>query len=406
MSLESNTPLRDLFHFTRDERRGVVVLLILCVIFAILPKFIPLFMKKERVDFTAYKTEITAFRNSFVELDEEGSEGGGNGYHKNQYAKHVLPADLFDFDPNTANEADFMKLGLSQKTAATILKYRSKGGKFRSPDDFGKIYSIRPEQFAQLKPHIKIAESGYAKPNFEKKGFEKKESFETFAFDPNTASEADLGRLFPARTAQSIVNFRSKGGKFRTKEDLKKIYTLSEEDFARVESSIAIVASPNLKVAPKEDKPGSVLAPNTNAGFTKSKKTSNKVDINSATVEDFQQLPGIGVGYAARFVNTREKLGGFVKIEQLKETYGLADSVFQKILPQLQLGTPTLRKLKINGMSADDLRKHPYLGWKIANMIVSYREQHGRYKSAADLKQIPLITPEVYAKIVEYISLE
>ncbi len=404
MSFHSDTPLRDLFHFTRDERRGVVVLLVLCVFFAILPNFIPLFFKKKKTDFTAYKAEIAEFKNSLIKLEEEG--GGGNGYHEKQYAKAVLAVDLFDFDPNTASEADFMNLGLSSKTAGTILKYRSKGGKFRSPDDFGKIYSIRPEQFAQLKPHIKIADSGFGKRDFDKKDFDKKEKLETFAFDPNTASEADLARLLPSKTAQSIVNFRVKGGKFRVKEDFKKIYTLSEEDYARLESSITIAAVPNLKVAANGEKPGSVLAPNTNAAFSRGKKSQNKVDINTATMEEFQQLPGIGVGYAARLVNTREKFGGFVKIEQLKETYGLPDSVFQKILPQLQLGTPTLRKLKINGMVADDLRKHPYLNWKIANMIVSYREQHGRYKSAVDLKQIPLITPEIYAKIVDYISLE
>ncbi len=409
MKNESKTPIKDFLHYTRQERIGVISLLFLIIAFAILPRLLPLFFKQEKSSFTAYKEEVFQFKASLqaIEVAEEGNHSAKS------YANHT-PSSLFNFDPNTASEADFVKLGLSPKTAETILKYRSKGGKFRTPDDFGKTYSIRPEQLAQLKPYIQIAETGGFKKEFEKKGFEKNDKpeikLETFAFDPNTASEADLLRLLPPKAVQSIVNYRSKGGKFKTKDDFKKIYTLAEADFTRLESSIAIATTPvvasTLKVTPYSQKMPPALAPNTNAAFSKGKKTQNKVDINAATVEDFQQLPGIGVGYATRIVNTREKLGGFVRVEQLKETFGLPDSAYQKIAPQLQLGTPTIRKLKINSAAVDDLKKHPYLNWKLANLIVNFREQHGKYKSAADLKQIPVITPEIFDKIAGYISLE
>ncbi|MEY4927619.1 MAG: hypothetical protein RI894_2055 [Bacteroidota bacterium] len=417
MKNESETPIIDFLHYTKQERIGVIALLLLIVLCAILPHLSPLFLKQEKTDFTAYQEEIQQFKASLQEADEVESSGGSAKTYANK-----TPVSLFNFDPNTASEADFIKLGLSPKTAGTILKYRSKGGKFRTPDDFGKIYSIHAEQFAQLKPYIQIAETGGFKKDFDKKGFDKKQfdkseldkkgkleaNLETFAFDPNTASEADLLRLLPPKTVQSIVNYRSKGGKFKTKDDVKKIYTLAEADFTRLESSIAIAAptASTLKVTPYSEKMPSALAPTTNAAFSKSKKTQNKVDINAATAEDFQQLPSVGIGYATRIVNTREKFGGFVKVEQLKETYGLPDSIYQKILPQLQLGTPTTRKLKINSATADDLKKHPYLNWKLANLIVSFREQHGRYKSATDLKQIPLITPEIFDKIAGYIGLD
>ena len=124
MTNESKTPLRDYFNYTRGERVGVIVLVGVIVVFAILPSLIPLFIKKEATDFTAYKQEIEAFKSSLVELDEDGGSGV---YEKKSYNNNVAAASLFDFDPNSASEADFIKLGLSSKTAGTILKYRSKG---------------------------------------------------------------------------------------------------------------------------------------------------------------------------------------------------------------------------------------------------------------------------------------
>jgi len=67
-----------------------------------------------------------------------------------------IAAELFSFDPNTAAEADLQRLGLSARTIKGITNYRSKGGKFRKPEDFAKIYSLREEDFDRLLPYIQM----------------------------------------------------------------------------------------------------------------------------------------------------------------------------------------------------------------------------------------------------------
>jgi len=115
-------------------------------------------------------------------------------------------------------------------------------------------------------------------------------------------------------------------------------------------------------------------------------------------------LPGIGSKLAARIVNFRDKLGGFYSVDQVGETYGLADSTFQKIKGSLQL-SGSVKKFNINTATKDELKIHPYIKWNLANAIVEYRNQHGAFKSLDELKNIVLIDEVTFEKIVHYLSL-
>ena len=52
------------------------------------------------------------------------------------------------------------------------------------------------------------------------------------------------------------------------------------------------------------------------------------------------------------------------------------------------------------------LRQHPYIRWKLANVIVQYRQQHGPFASIQELANVSVISPELYQKIAPYLSLE
>jgi DNA uptake protein ComE-like DNA-binding protein len=52
------------------------------------------------------------------------------------------------------------------------------------------------------------------------------------------------------------------------------------------------------------------------------------------------------------------------------------------------------------------MKIHPYIKWNLANAIVEYRNQHGNYASADDLKKISMITEEIFTKLKPYISVE
>ncbi|PSL36072.1 ComEA family DNA-binding protein [Chitinophaga ginsengisoli] len=130
------------------------------------------------------------------------------------------------------------------------------------------------------------------------------------------------------------------------------------------------------------------------------------LDINTADSALWESLPGIGPVLAARIVKFREKLGGFYSISQVGETYGLADSTFNKIQASLRLHKVSLKKIDLNQMDEKSLAQHPYIRYKLARLIVLYRNNHGPFRQVEDLLGIPLVDDSIYRKIEHYIKTE
>ena len=120
--------------FSKGERRGLFVLLIL---------FLCIYAVKSVLEWGTLNTqmsqEVAASPMENLPLPLSNSK-----------------PDEFQFDPNTVSDQDMVRLGLPEKTIKTILKYRSKGGVYRTPDDFKKMYTLKPEDFERLKPLITI----------------------------------------------------------------------------------------------------------------------------------------------------------------------------------------------------------------------------------------------------------
>lgn len=184
-------------------------------------------------------------------------------------------------------------------------------------------------------------------------------------FDPNLAEQEELEQLgLSARTARSIINYRSKGGKYRYKEDLAKIYTLDSADYIRLKPYIQLPGRPaNFEPYKRKKK------------RQKRRPKFDRLEINSANEQDWQELRGIGPGYARRIVKFRKALGGFYKIEQVAELYGLPDSTYQKIKGKLHCRPHNIKKINLNTATEEELKSHPYLNWKQAKAIVRWREE-------------------------------
>lgn len=151
---------------------------------------------------------------------------------------------------------------------------------------------------------------------------------ELFYFDPNTLDEEGFAKLgLPQKTIRILINYRSKGGYFKTPEDIRKIYGLSKPDADRLVPYIRI-ASSNKKQ--KEET-------RYEATVEKTPHQYKKININTATAEDWKAFYGIGDVLANRIVKFRNSIGGFKYIDQVAKTYGLSDSVFQNIKPYLYL---------------------------------------------------------------------
>jgi len=126
-------------------------------------------------------------------------------------------------------------------------------------------------------------------------------------------------------------------------------------------------------------------------------------DINTADTSQLIALKGIGATLAARIVKYRDGLGGFITPEQFRDVYGL-DSVALAELEKFGQIRSAPRKIPVNTASAEELDRHPFLSRRQAQIIVSYREQHGAYTSAESLKPIRILDAKTIEKIAPYLE--
>ncbi|MGN1226399.1 MAG: ComEA family DNA-binding protein [Candidatus Cryptobacteroides sp.] len=130
---------------------------------------------------------------------------------------------------------------------------------------------------------------------------------ESFPFDPNTVSLEDLQRLgFSEKQAQSIINYRDKGGRFHRAEDFARSYVVSDSIYSRLKAYIRIP----------------------------------KLDINLADSAAFDALPGIGPYYASQMVKYRDRLGGYACPEQLLELYKFGEERLEAIADLIDCPQP------------------------------------------------------------------
>jgi DNA uptake protein ComE-like DNA-binding protein len=213
---------------------------------------------------------------------------------------------------------------------------------------------------------------------------------ELFPFDPNRALAGDFRRLgMSNRLIRTILNYRLHGGKFRRKEDLNKIYGMGAELYKRLEPYISISTPSEAHVV--------------NATMVADKM--KPFDINMADSVTLEHLPGIGPVLSKRIIRYRRLLGGFYDTGQLKEVYGLSDSLLAVIKPRLYADTSIISKINLNVVSERELARHPYIGEYTARGIIAYRLSVQRIKCIDELKMNGLITKEGFEKLKNYLAI-
>jgi DNA uptake protein ComE-like DNA-binding protein len=193
------------------------------------------------------------------------------------------------------------------------------------------------------------------------------------------------------KQSKTILNYINKGGKFRIKKDLKRMYSISELKYKELEPFILLPDSISPKQYVKKEK--KIFKP----------RIFETVFLNSADSSQLVTLRGIGPTYASRIIKFRNQLGGFINKEQLSQVYGLTDSLVSSFGEQLKFDPIEISKLNINTADAKELKKHPYIDWSIANSIVNYRKQHGDYKIIDEIKNSVLIDDSLFNKLKPYI---
>lgn len=184
---------------------------------------------------------------------------------------------------------------------------------------------------------------------------------ESFRFNPNTASVEELQRLgFSLKQAQSIDNYRNKGGRFRRKSDFAKSFVVSDSIYRRLEPYIDIP----------------------------------KLDINLADSAAFDTLPGIGGWFARQMIEYRERLRGYSYPEQLMEIRNFDREKFDKLSDLIFISPQTAVPYPLWTLPEDELKRHPYIG-SAAHGIVLFRNSQPKEKwSIMELERNRVLTPE------------
>lgn len=214
-----------------------------------------------------------------------------------------------------------------------------------------------------------------------------------FEFDPNIAGSDEWRKLgVKESVVHTILKYREKGGRFREAEDLRKIFGLPHGLCERLIPYVRISESST--------------SASENSKYRGAKRQIVELNVNTASLEEWKQLEGIGDGYATRIIKYREKLGGFYSVHQVSETYGLPDSVFQKIKPKLVCSGAIQRYLDLNHSEVEELKIHPYIHINLAKSIVMFRNQHGPFQSVADIQKIATIDHTLFQKILPYLKIK
>jgi competence ComEA-like helix-hairpin-helix protein len=143
-------------------------------------------------------------------------------------------------------------------------------------------------------------------------------------------------------------------------------------------------------------------------GSYQSKKYEDfKIEVNSASAAEFEKLYGIGKVLSVRIVTFRDKLGGFHSLQQIKDVYGIEDSIFQKFKKNLTIKPAKIRKININSATYEELTACPYFFTTLAKQVIGYRTKVKPFESPEDVKNLYYIRdhPETFDKIAVYISI-
>jgi len=217
-------------------------------------------------------------------------------------------------------------------------------------------------------------------------------------FNPNEIDD-DQWREFGFREGQikSIRKYLDSGREFRSKEDLSKMYVIGKDQY---ESIYAYIDLPDT----------SPVIPNPRTNYSndvalEAKKIYQAIEINSTDSISLLNLPGIGPFYAGAIIKYRNRLGGYVSIQQLGEVWKMKPETIEKITPEITLNTELVKKININICTYEELSKHPYVSFKQVKALISYREKHGAFKSIEDIKKSLLIDETTYTKLLPYLSL-
>ena len=284
------------------------------------------------------------------------------------------------FDPNTIQYEELRALGLSKFEATSLLKYRAAGKIFRIPEDLTLCYGISDSLYRTLKPWIRISRKYAIAPQEFRSGRIVADPLPPAPFRIDTVSARYLQAIgaLSKRQAGVFIRWRDASGIYDM-EELRACYVITD--------SVAAALEPYVIFPKRRPHP-----------------TEQPVELNTADSATLRSVIGIGEKTVSRILEYRERLGGFVRVEQLAEIPGVTESNYEKILKQIYCDSCKIRKIDINFADPKTMGRHPYIPPQMLRKILKARQLKGGWSTAEELIEQKIMTREEAARLAPYLE--
>lgn len=233
-----------------------------------------------------------------------------------------------------------------------------------------------------------------------------------FAFNPNGLPVEQWVLLgLSEKQAEAIHRYEAHSGQFRTKRDLARMRVVDQELFAQWEPYIQLPDSMMRKERTQHgwNKPWPTdSAPRWPRAEARYPAPRGPLEINTADSTALVAIHGIGPAFARGIIRYRERLGGFASLDQLAEVPLLRDKpdAVERLRTKLAVDPAAIAPIHLNTCKAEDLGRHPYMGWKVAKALVAYRDQHGPFKRVDDITRCALVSDSIRLRMAPYLTVE
>ena len=299
-------PFKEFFYKPKSDRNVFVAVLIVFIVSMVLIYYVG----------GASDATTATSQNSI-----NRQKGPISSYHKYQYGHKYYnvdgqKAELFPFDPNTADSTRLLRLGLRPWQVRNIYNYRAKGGIYHKPSDFARLYGLTRKQYLAMEPYIRISD------------------------DYRPASEM-----------------------FEKHDEMAR----NERDTVMYPHKI---------------------------------QTFERISLNAADTGVLKKVPNIGSYFARQIVNYRNRLGGFYSLQQLLEI----EDFPEESLKYMSIPDGDIKKINLNQLTLNQLKRHPYINFYMAREIVDYRRLKGPLHSLNDLRLLKDFSADVIKRLEPYVE--
>lgn len=283
------------------------------------------------------------------------------------------------FDPNTVSYEELRDMGLTAVEAAGLLRFRAGGKIFRIPEDVATCYAIDDTLYRRLRPYIRIGRRYAAAPPAYRKDRTVVRPLEPQPFRIDTVSARYLRAtgLLSQRQAETFIRWRD-SHPLKDMDEVRKSYVI-DDSLAQVLERYVLFAEP---------------------------EPPRPLEINGADSAALRTVAGIGAKTAGAIVAYRERLGGFVRAEQLSEVRGMTEANYERILQQICCDSCKIRKIHINFASPKQLAAHPYFPPQALRKLEKRRQLKGGWSSAEAFYEENILKPDEAERLAPYLSFE